>query len=38
MGRNAVGQTSPAVIEEMVSLFQHHSLQPPLCGYFQGIW
>lgn len=34
MGRDAVGQTSPAVIDGMVSLSQVHRLQPPLLRLF----
>ena len=36
MGRDAVGQTSPAVIEGMVSLSQDRKLQPPLLRLFAG--
>lgn len=37
MGRDAVGQTSPAVIEGMVSLSQYHRSQPPLMRLFAGL-
>lgn len=35
MGRDAVGQTGPAVIEGMVSLSQDHRLQPPLFAFIR---
>lgn len=38
MGRDTVGQTGPAGIDEMVSLSQVPSLQPPLLRLFAGVF